>query len=253
MISWMQWESKKIESGPRCTTIDCRSVTMNVAWNFFRIYTSDWKFIIYASLYADCKVQLHYEREVRPLGMLNIMIDIMHRISFKMWHTIVLVAQDVLLLSTHTHTHTTILRPFFRGHPGEPVPEENFWTLWCKGRITEADTQTIRLGATPSRLTRAHLHHPPHIFVLLLSTTEYSVIVSSDESCLMVVKKSVRKCIGCRYHRHYLFVVHILWTRMWANAQRDGRPAEHRWHPVLNAAKFGWRSLLDCCAVTLAI
>jgi len=26
------------------------------------------------------------------------------------------------------HTHTTILRPFFRDHPGEPVPEENFWT-----------------------------------------------------------------------------------------------------------------------------
>jgi len=25
---------------------------------------------------------------------------------------------------------------------------------------------------------------------------------------------------------------------MWANAQRDGRPAEHRWRPVFNAAKF---------------
>jgi len=28
---------------------------------------------------------------------------------------------------------------------------------------------------------------------------------------------------------------------MWANAQRDGRPAEHRWRPLFNAAKFGWR------------
>ena len=26
---------------------------------------------------------------------------------------------------------------------------------------------------------------------------------------------------------------------MWANAQRDGRPAEHRWHPLFNDAKFG--------------
>jgi len=34
---------------------------------------------------------------------------------------------------------TTILRPFFRDYPGEPVSEENFWTLWCKGRLTEAD------------------------------------------------------------------------------------------------------------------
>jgi len=30
-----------------------------------------------------------------------------------------------------------------------------------------------------------------------------------------------------------------LTTRMWANAQRDGRPAEHRWRPLFNAANFG--------------
>ena len=28
-------------------------------------------------------------------------------------------------------------------------------------------------------------------------------------------------------------------TTMWANAQRDGRPAEHRWRPLFNAVKFG--------------
>jgi len=28
-------------------------------------------------------------------------------------------------------------------------------------------------------------------------------------------------------------------TRMWANAQPDGRPAEHRWRPLFDAAKFG--------------
>jgi len=28
-------------------------------------------------------------------------------------------------------------------------------------------------------------------------------------------------------------------TRMWANAERDGRPAEYRWHPLFNAPKFG--------------
>jgi len=26
---------------------------------------------------------------------------------------------------------------------------------------------------------------------------------------------------------------------IWANAQRDGRPAEYRWRPLFNAAKFG--------------
>ena len=60
--------------------------------------------------------------------------------------------------------HTTpqpFYGPFFWDHPGEPVPEENFWTLRCKGTLTEADTSTIRLGAMPSGLTSAHLHHLP--------------------------------------------------------------------------------------------
>jgi len=65
----------------------------------------------------------------------------------------------------HHHT-TTVLWPFFQDHPCKPVPEENFWILWCKGRLLEADTLTIWLGATPSRLTTTsvHLHHPPIFF-----------------------------------------------------------------------------------------
>jgi len=31
----------------------------------------------------------------------------------------------------------------------------------------------------------------------------------------------------------------MILTRMWANVQRDGRPAEHRWRPLFNAAMFG--------------
>ena len=55
---------------------------------------------------------------------------------------------------------TTDLLPCFQDQPGEPMPKETFWTLWCKGRLTEADTPTIGLDATPSTLTSAHLHHP---------------------------------------------------------------------------------------------
>jgi len=40
-------------------------------------------------------------------------------------------------------------------------------------------------------------------------------------------------------------------ARMWVNAQRDGRPAEYRWRPLFNAAKFGWCPLLQCRAVML--
>jgi len=59
-----------------------------------------------------------------------------------------------------SNTHATILRPFFRDHPGELVLVENFWTLWCKGTLTEADTLTNRLGATPS-VVRANQCPPP--------------------------------------------------------------------------------------------
>ena len=38
---------------------------------------------------------------------------------------------------------------------------------------------------------------------------------------------------------------------MWANTQRDGCPVEYRWRVLFNAAKFGWRPLLECRAVTL--
>jgi len=40
-------------------------------------------------------------------------------------------------------------------------------------------------------------------------------------------------------HRTHALLAKRHWTRMWANAQRDGRFAEYRWRPVLNAAKFG--------------
>jgi len=65
---------------------------------------------------------------------------------------------------TTTTTPQSFYGPFFPDHLGEPVPEENFWTLWCKGGLTETDTPTIRMGATPSGLTSAHLHHFPIFF-----------------------------------------------------------------------------------------
>jgi len=69
-----------------------------------------------------------------------------------------LIDRKLLLTTPPDHNHFTIL---VRDHAGEPVPEENFWTLWCKGRLAEADTPTIRLGATPSGLSSADLHHHP--------------------------------------------------------------------------------------------
>jgi len=59
--------------------------------------------------------------------------------------------------------------------------------------------------------------------------------------------KSVNRCDLCAWRRHQK----VNTTRMWANAQRDGRPVEYKWRRLFNAAKFGWRPLLVCRAVTL--
>jgi len=52
-----------------------------------------------------------------------------------------------------------------------------------------------------------------------------------------------KTCIGggmqCSSASSSLYNGSTITTRMWANAQRDGRPAEHRWRPLFNAAKFG--------------
>jgi len=68
---------------------------------------------------------------------------------------------------TTNTTTTTSLRPFFRDHPGEPVPEENFWTSWCKGRLTQRQTHWPSgwMPLHPDWLTSAHLHlhHPPFL------------------------------------------------------------------------------------------
>ena len=38
---------------------------------------------------------------------------------------------------------------------------------------------------------------------------------------------------------HTNVTLYKIQLEMWANAQRDGRPAEYRWRPLFNATKFG--------------
>ena len=84
----------------------------------------------------------------------------------------------------HTTT-TTILRPFFQDHPGEPVPDENFWTVRCKGRLTETDTLTIRLGVTPSGLTSA----PPPSLIFFMGRMPF---LPPNQHILSLLKISTR-------------------------------------------------------------
>ena len=78
----------------------------------------------------------------------------------------------------HTHTHTQpFYGPFFQDYPDELVQEEIiFCAFMVQGKITEAYTPTIRLGATPSGLISDRpLSSPPFLcqtpFLLQLSPT----------------------------------------------------------------------------------
>ena len=103
--------------------------------------------VLPASIYASVEQFLH---PTRPSG---------HRLK-----THLSCCNKLLMSNTPQPPHHNHFTALFPGPPGEPAPGENFWTLWCNGRLTEADTMTIRLGATPSELTSAYLHHPPYFF-----------------------------------------------------------------------------------------
>jgi len=83
---------------------------------------------------------------------------------------------------------------------------------------------------------------------------------STNGNWLQIGKVSCILCLRYSDKNYYLHsadimvikrFIHIVErTRMWANAHRDGRPAEYRWHP-LYATKCGWHPLLECRAVML--
>jgi len=69
----------------------------------------------------------------------------------------------ISFLTPPSHHNTTVLRPFFRDHLGEPVPEENFWTLWCKG-IMSFLTFNQKCQSTEVTVTseKYKYHHLPY-------------------------------------------------------------------------------------------
>ena len=86
-------------------------------------------------------------------------------------------------LKTYTHNRLTA---FFRDHPGEPVPEENFWTLWCKGRLTDihimyykTKTESVSLSCKSHRSKTANVKIYPQI----LSTDATDHILCQSVSC----------------------------------------------------------------------
>jgi len=92
----------------------------------------------------------------------------------------------------------------------------------------------------------------------LTETLNCLLPVNSSRDQLVTRSTCHNSIVNSSHHQIYK-TVHYKWdfwnmtiaTRMWANAQRDGRHAEYRWRPLFNAAKFAWRPLLECRAVSL--
>jgi len=60
------------------------------------------------------------------------------------------------------HTYTTVLWPFFWDYPGELVPEKNLLLdFLVQGKITEADTPTIRTNQRPTSINPPFLCRMP--------------------------------------------------------------------------------------------
>jgi len=69
-------------------------------------------------------------------------------------------------------TTTTISRPFFRDHPGEPMQEENFWTLCCglsANLRCSSEICCMRLAGNTGckKLPKIAIWAPSHNFVRL--------------------------------------------------------------------------------------
>jgi len=84
----------------------------------------------------------------------------------------------------------------------------------------------------------------------------YTAVTANIEYfCVFIKTRKTRKgskhgaCVNLRFKSFsviqvyycqspHVYYENLIKTRMWANAQPDGRPAEHRWRPLFNAAKF---------------
>ena len=109
----------------------------------------------------------------------------------------------------YTTTTTTVLLPFFPDHPGELVPEENFWTSWCKERLTEAETPTRSIQTNQCQ-------PPPSIFYRPDALP--AAQPTASKHLLSIINSSHTHA---RTHTHNRFMALFPGLRGWASARRN--------------------------------
>jgi len=103
-----------------------------------------------------------------------------------------------------------------------------------------------------TKLTISKKKHKTAQNINLNTLTHDLTLVKDSENLQKAKPTTTVKCknfsYACAYYCAQLWSTtqhRTVVTRMWTNAQRDGRPAKHKWRPLFNAVKFGRRSLLD--------
>jgi len=97
------------------------------------------------------------------------------------------------------------------------------------------------------RSTATHRAGPTIIFSMLVWHTNSSTIIIIIIIHIIIIINSTLQ-LASELHNHSRHMCISERTRMWANAQRDGRPAEYGWRPVQRSKV--WLTVLKCYAVT---
>jgi len=92
----------------------------------------------------------------------------------------IVLSTRIAAVTTDIHTHTTILQPFFLGLSGCASARRNLLDFMVQGKITEADTTTIWMGATPSGLISDLPPSSPLFMPDALPAAPYHIIPAWD-------------------------------------------------------------------------
>jgi len=157
--------------------------------------------------------------------------------------------QWTLIVATPYKSHWAnvahMYTPMFWRREKTPAHTINFQSLMTSvSELQVADiTPVWHLSITKSRLVRSR---PINRNVIPLQQFLLAIIRSqtSSSSFSGTVPRPITLPNVERLKK--LFENRLNNYRMWTNAQRHSRPAEYRWRPLFNAAKFGWRPLLEC-------
>jgi len=97
---------------------------------------------------------------------------------------------------------------------------------------------TQDIGRRITAITHQGNYIPPPTFIHRSSKGKCGLLPQHYGHHFNFAQRNFQACGFVLVGPTKVIIITIIITRMWANAQRDGRRAEYRWRPLFNAAKF---------------